>query len=526
MTSLRIKGARFGLALLGMGMILAGGSAAAQVASSPPYGAAGEESAADALSRNVRSLAADPRSLPALMGAGRAALEMGDAQAALTFFARGEEIAPRDGRIKMWIGSALVQLEQPRPALKFFDDAIALGVAEADIARDRGLAYDIMGDPRRAQRDYELALRHGRDPETTRRLALSLGISGERERALQLLEEQLLVRDPAAERTRALVLALTGDTAGASRAAQAAMPGPQSGAMAPFLARLPSLSQSERALAVHFGHFPGTGQTMPAPIFDGGSYASRDAARDPVTSAGAPDSGQAAFRARVAPPPEPVSIAPRRRPGAEDAPAAPAVRMAQARPRPAPPTVRHEPPQTGPDDAAALGGPEPAKTSPPPAPVRAAAGRLAGVAATIADLSDTPERAAAPARTNAARPPAATAGRPPSRIAAAASSRRDKPKAAPPPPREPSRAWVQLASGAIKAALPRNYAGIKAKAPKLLGSRTAWTVANNATNRLLVGPFAGSREAQAFVNELAKAHVPAFAWTSEAGQKIERLPAR
>ena len=38
----------------------------------------------------------------------------------------------------------------------------------------------------------ELALRHGADPEVTRRLALSLAISGERERALQLLEEQLL----------------------------------------------------------------------------------------------------------------------------------------------------------------------------------------------------------------------------------------------------------------------------------------------------------------------------------------------
>ena len=135
------------------------------------------ETSGSALSRNLRTLADSPRSLPALMGAGQAALELGDPRAALTFFARAEEVAPRDGRIKMWMGSALVQLEQPRAALKFFKDATDLGVAEADVARDRGLAYDISGDPRRAQRDYRLALQNRRDDEVTRRLALSLAIT-------------------------------------------------------------------------------------------------------------------------------------------------------------------------------------------------------------------------------------------------------------------------------------------------------------------------------------------------------------
>ena len=66
---------------------------------------------------------------------------------------------PRDGRIKMWIGSALVQLQQPHAALKFFRDAAELGVAGGRIAGDRGLAHDIAGNPREAQRDYRLALR-------------------------------------------------------------------------------------------------------------------------------------------------------------------------------------------------------------------------------------------------------------------------------------------------------------------------------------------------------------------------------
>src|SRR3569623_3225316 len=159
----------------------------------------------------------------------------------------------------MWMGSALVQLDQPQAAMRFFNEAQQLGMSESDIARDRGLAWDILGDPRRAQRDYELALRKGPDPEVTRRLALSFAISGERERALQLLEEQLLVQDRAALRTRALVLALTGDAAGADRAAEQSMPPGPASMMAPFLARLPSLRPADRALAVHLGRFPTPG---------------------------------------------------------------------------------------------------------------------------------------------------------------------------------------------------------------------------------------------------------------------------
>src|SRR4051794_30485863 len=94
-------GARIGLAVLGAGMLAAGGPLAAQ-----PNGAWSGESSADALSRNLRTLSDNPRSLPALMGAGQAALGLGDARAALTFFARAEEVSARDGRIKMWMASA------------------------------------------------------------------------------------------------------------------------------------------------------------------------------------------------------------------------------------------------------------------------------------------------------------------------------------------------------------------------------------------------------------------------------------
>ena len=545
MTSSGRKGARFGLALLGAGIILASGLQGPAAAQNTVSSQAG---AGDALARNLRTLAENPRSLSALMGAGRASLAVGDAQAAVNFFTRAEEIAPRDGRIKMWIGSALVQLEQPGPALTFFDQAVALGVPEAEIGGDRGLAHDMLGDPRRAQRDYSLSLRRQDDAEISRRLALSLAISGERERALQLLEPQLLVRDRAAARTRALVLALTGDSAGAAREAEASMPAPQAAAMVPFLARLPSLSPAERALAVHFGHFPGSGQPAAAP--NSTLYAAREPVND-AARAGAPDRNQPAHGGRLDPVPEPVSTAPRRRPdsgalaaSSNRTPAVPAPRQPQAARTPAAtmtanPVPRQteapKPAEVKVDKPAAVEPvvvrsqpePEPEPVSPSPSAEQPRpASRLADVAATIASLSDSGAPPPAPARANAASAgegttvPRANKTRQATTAAAATAK---KPAAA---PREPSRVWVQVAGGADKGALPREYGRLKAKAPRLLGSRAAWTTPANATNRLLVGPFPSSREAQAFVNELAKLDVAGFAWTSPAGQKVERLAAK
>jgi hypothetical protein len=92
-----------------------------------------------------------------------------------------------------------------------------------------------------------------------------------------------------------------------------------------------------------------------------------------------------------------------------------------------------------------------------------------------------------------------------------------------PAKKEPSRHWVQIAGGANEAAMTREFLRVKAKAPKLLAARTAWTTPLRATNRLLVGPFKSAEEAQEFVNELAKLDLPAFSWTSPAGQEIAKL---
>jgi cell division protein FtsN len=124
-------------------------------------------------------------------------------------------------------------------------------------------------------------------------------------------------------------------------------------------------------------------------------------------------------------------------------------------------------------------------------------------------------------------PPVKTAAKEaPAPAKAAAKKETPAPAKKPAAPAEPSRIWVQVAGGADKAALPREFARLKSKAPKVLAARTAWTTPLKATNRLLVGPFKTDGEAQEFVNELKKADLSGFAWTSDAGQKIEKLAAK
>ena len=199
-----MRGARRGLVLLASATILAASAQAQNRASLPPGAVVQplDTGPGAELRRNLTTLADNPRSLSALNGAGRAALAMGDAEAALGFFARAAEAEPGDARAKAGMASALVQLARARDALPLFAEAAALGAPEAAIAGDRGLAHDALGDPRRAQADYALALRREDDPEVRRRMALSLAISGQRDAALRTIDAQLRGHDRAAWRTR------------------------------------------------------------------------------------------------------------------------------------------------------------------------------------------------------------------------------------------------------------------------------------------------------------------------------------
>ncbi|WP_293882792.1 SPOR domain-containing protein [Sphingomonas sp.] len=277
----------------------------------------------DTLSMHLRTLAVAPRSLSALLGAGEAALAVGDPNAAVGFFARAEQVDTRNGRAKAGLGSALVMMERADDALPLFAQAVSLGIPEAEIARDRGLAYDLRGDSRRAQRDYQLVLKRAPDDETTRRYALSLGISGDRAQALKLLEPLIKKQDQSAWRARAFILAMNGDVAGANGIARQVMPANLAATMAPFLSRLPQLNAADKAHAVAFGTMPSAGTNMasveigdPFHAIGGGQGGQPGSAADGLIPTGDPF-GPGPDDARTARAAVPLSREPRRRPGRE-----------------------------------------------------------------------------------------------------------------------------------------------------------------------------------------------------------------
>ena len=213
---------------------------------------------ADRLGDEMRKLASNPRNIDALIRAGDLSMGLGDLSGAAALFARAEKVNPRDGRAKAGMASILVRSERPGEALRYYAQAESFGLDPRTFAADRGLAYDLIGQQDRAQRDYRVALRDAPDDETTRRYALSLGISGKQELALQQLGPLLLKSDRGAWRSRAFIMAMNGDVAGAEKIATTMMPAGTAQGLQPFFQRLPTLPASDRAFAVHFGEVHAT----------------------------------------------------------------------------------------------------------------------------------------------------------------------------------------------------------------------------------------------------------------------------
>ncbi len=213
---------------------------------------------ADKLGDVMRQLASNPRNIDALIKAGDLSMGLGDLSGAAALFARAEKVNPRDGRAKAGMASILVRSERPGEALRYYAQAEGLGLDPRNFAADRGLAYDLIGQQDRAQRDYRVALRDAPDDETTRRYALSLGISGKPDLAVQQLNPLLLKSDRGAWRSRAFILAMNGDVAGAAKIATTMMPAGTAQGLQPFFQRLPNLPASDRAFAVHFGEVHAT----------------------------------------------------------------------------------------------------------------------------------------------------------------------------------------------------------------------------------------------------------------------------
>jgi Flp pilus assembly protein TadD len=247
--------------------LVASGSAVAVLAAVPasaqgsysPY----NETPAAALARYVRELAGNPKDFNSLIGAGRAALELGDTQAAAGFFARADEVDPKSPYPQEGMGAVSVANGDPKGAMPYFTRAQQLGATQVVLGCDRGLAYDLLGQQSLAQADYRAALGGPDADEARRRLALSLAISGDKTGAIAALAPLSAKGDATTARVRAFVLALTGDSNAAMSAINAAMPGSWS-RVAPFLQRLPSLPPGEKAAAVNLGIFPDSGQAAVA----------------------------------------------------------------------------------------------------------------------------------------------------------------------------------------------------------------------------------------------------------------------
>ena len=242
-----------------VGLTLAVSSAPAP-AQNPQRAYVQRETPSAALARHIRVLAISPRDFMALIGAGRAALALGDTQSAVGFFGRAEEIAPSSPLPLAGMGAAMAADGDGSGALGYFTRAQQLGVSIVVIGADRGLAYDLLGRHSNAQADYRAALLGNDADEARRRLALSLAITGDKAGALQTLAPLNARGDTGAARSRALVLALSGDLQGARRSLDTAMPG-SSVHMAPFFAKLPSLRSDQKAAAVNLGIFPSSGQS-------------------------------------------------------------------------------------------------------------------------------------------------------------------------------------------------------------------------------------------------------------------------
>jgi Flp pilus assembly protein TadD len=396
--------------------------------------AAARGDSAEALSRYLRVLAATPDDMQALIGAGQAALAVGDTNAAAGFLSRADVLDPKNGQVKAGLADTMLAGGNARAALRLFNEAVSLGVNQADIAADRGLAYDLRGSPKRAQADYGLALRTKPSDEVTRRMALSYAFAGDRASALATLDPLLRKQDVPAWRDRVFIYALTGDLADAQHDASLVLPPNQVAALMPYLPRLASLKASDKAAAVHLGRFPGETPPEAKPTIVA-------APRIPIDRA---------------------SLVPQQ-------PSGPAQTFAAQ-----------------------------SQADQPPAPETAASVKL-----------DARARAAEKRRQAAE---------------AAAKAKREKEAEAREAARKnPARHWVQIAGGANKRDLGKEWDKLRGKWSSQLAGRSPWTTHYRFTNRLLIGPFPSSKAAQEWVGERKKEGFATFRVETRGGEEVERV---
>lgn len=578
-----------GLSSISAGLALCAGlPIAAQAQVSRPVVQALPDAASDRLNGALRNLARNPRSLPDLIDAGEAALELEDGEAALGFFLRAEEVQPAYGRATAGKAAALVLLERPVEALAAFGQAEGNGAVMSRFDAWHGLAWDLVGDNARAQGLYRNALARGPDPVVTRRLALSLAISGDEAGMESVLLPLLQGQDLAAFRTRAFALAILGKQDEAMTIAGSVLPPRVASQIEPYLRYMPRLTRSQQAAAANLGIFP-TASRIGIDTPEIAAY-SRNAAPVQVARADADrlsPSGQPLGRTSVSggvPVQQETRAQRQERERREQRDRRRAERRAKggtltinsSTPIEAP--TEQQPPATqvavaepALDDITETGE-LPARTN---APVEVA--QVETIPVRQAEPATTPEPIAEPepvvvARTEVVTQPAvsapavavepvpgpsfslterdevpAAAAPEPQGLADAFSDfsltegrsatpatgavdittidpqREVSRPAEPAPPAQPSRHWVQVATGRDISALAFDWRRIVRTADGVLEGREAYTASWGQTNRLVTGPYDSASAANAAVRDLKEKGVDSFRFTSAEGETVTPL---
>jgi hypothetical protein len=410
-----------------------------------------------------------------------------------------------------------VRQHQPVEALRLFAEAQQSGGLAISHFAERGLAFDLIGDNVHAQQDYATALSAGPDPIVTRRLALSQAIAGDQRASEATLLPLLQRSDLAAYRTRAFALAILGKTEEAVSIAETMLPERLSSRMAPYLRYMPRLTRAQQAAAANLGMFPQAaqiGRDDPALA----AYAPPAEPRQPAQTAdsrlvpsGAPLGSASSSQGGIPRRPEPALAAPQ--------PTAPPQQLAAPQVVPVAaqslPTEQYGPPPTV---VATLPPqqqvPGPSFSISPPI-AQGAPGPQPSVSEAFAEFDLT--ESASPTPTAAAGAVDITAITP----------RREAPPAprpaTPARPTNPSRQWVQVATGRDTGALAFDWRRIRREAGGLLDRSSPFTARWGQTNRLVVGPFASVREANEMVAKLKDKKVDSFRFTSAQGEEVKPL---
>ncbi|MBW8784071.1 MAG: tetratricopeptide repeat protein [Novosphingobium sp.] len=494
---------------------------------------------------------------------------------ALPLFAAAERGGPLDSTQLSERGLAYDLVGDNGSAQRFYVEALQRGWDDETVRR-LALSQAIGGD-RRASEATLSPLLQRQDRAAWRTRAFALAIVGQEEEAVSIAKSTMpgQLADGVAPYLRYMRRLTRAQQAAAAnlgffpRAADIGRDDPRVALYAPGNARMagadsrliPSGEPLGRRSSARAAPVPTQAVAAPAPVRPAAAPRQAQLEAAPPQLASTHAGPPVALTLPPAPPPTHVAAAPQPAlvlptPARASTPALelPAVAAAPAAERPGFSSFTLSPapaPARAPSTIAAA----PAATAPAPAPAPAAPVVPAAAPVTVAAAASEPApakpRSLAEAFADFAKPtvdaaPAPGAidirklgdGAPPAAAAAAktAASAQNKPMAAapkapkpahakpPPPPRDPSRVWVQVATGRDTDALAFDWRRITREAAAAMRGRSGYVSDWGKTNRLVTGPFDDEDAATAFIAQLRRAHVTgAFVWTSPAGQAVEPL---